>query len=99
MKGLLRFAAALILVACLIQTAGAGTVDYNLTEIGGGRWQYDYTITNDFADDIFAFSIHFKEGASNLAPGVNLTAWEECDTDMWMWQDNWLVFFQQPFGV
>jgi hypothetical protein len=47
MKGFLRLAAGLFFALCLIQTAGAVTIDYNLKNIGGDRWQYEYTITND----------------------------------------------------
>ena len=61
MKGLLRLAAALFFVTFLIQTAGAVTIDYNLTNIGGNRWQYDYKITNDQNTELNWFAIDFDD--------------------------------------
>jgi hypothetical protein len=61
MKGFLRLAAALFFAACLIQTAGAVSIDYDLTNIGGNRWQYDYRITNDQSVDLNWFVIDFDD--------------------------------------
>ena len=59
MKKYLRLVAVLFFAACLIQTASAAAIDYNLTNIGGNRWQYDYTITNNLSENIFSFAIWF----------------------------------------
>ena len=61
MKGLLRLVATLFFTACLIQTAGAVTIDYNLTNIGGNRWQYDYKITNAQNTELNWFIIDFDD--------------------------------------
>ena len=61
MKGFLRFAAALLFAVCFIQTAGAVTIDYDLNNIGGNRWQYDYKIYNDQSVDLYWFVIDFDD--------------------------------------
>ena len=61
MKGFLRLATALFFAACLIQTAGAVSIDYDLTNIGGDRWQYDYKITNDQSVALNFFEIQFDD--------------------------------------
>ena len=70
MKRILKFAAALFFALCMIQAAGAAVVfEYDLTNIGGDRWQYDYTITNNNEWNIEAFSIRFDSG---LYSGLNV---------------------------
>ena len=59
MKKYLRLAVALFFAACLIQTARAAAINYDVTNIGSNRWQYDYTITNNLSEDIYAFAIWF----------------------------------------
>ena len=59
MKKYLRLAATLFFVACLIQTASAASINYNAINIGGDRWQYDYTITNTTNENIYSFAIWF----------------------------------------
>lgn len=59
MKKYLRLAAVLFFAACLIQTASAAAINYDVTNIGGNRWQYDYTITNNLSENIFSFAIWF----------------------------------------
>jgi len=69
MRGILRFTAALFLAACVIQTAGAVTIDYTLDPLGGDRWQYNYTISSadSYNNDAF-FQIYFDLGSyENLA--------------------------------
>ena len=61
MKGFLRLAAALFFAVCLIQTAGAVTIDYDLTNIVGNQWRYDYTIYNDLHTDLYWFVIDFND--------------------------------------
>ena len=70
MKRIIKFASALFFALCMIQAAGAAVVfEYDLTNLGGDRWQYDYTITNNNDWDIEAFSIRFDSG---LYSGLNV---------------------------
>ena len=83
MRGLLKFSLTLFLAACVIQAAGAAVIDYNLTNLGGDRWQYDYTITNDSMDYLYGFSIFFNNGLyDNLALEVDPLSWEEWDSGL-----------------
>ena len=61
---------------CLIQTAGAVSIDYDLTNIGGDRWQYDYTITNTSSDALYGFAIYFDYGPPNVVPNYSNLALE-----------------------
>ena len=54
--------AALLLVLCVMPAAEAATVEYLAKNIGGDRWQYDYTIFNDSATDIGALALYFGYG-------------------------------------
>jgi hypothetical protein len=59
MKRIFRLAMALFFVVCLIQTARAAIIEYEATSLGGGLWQYDYTIYNDSQTDIYAIDLFF----------------------------------------
>jgi len=77
MKGFLRLAAALFFAACLIQTAGAVSIDYELANIGGDRWQYDYKISNDQSVALNWFVIDFDDADySGLYVESSPTGWE-----------------------
>jgi hypothetical protein len=98
MKGFLRLAAALFFSACLIQAAGAVTIDYNVKNLHDNRWQYEYTITNDSADTFLdAVSIKFNYGDyDNLALGLYPSSqWDDWDPDvpytLGVFQDIWLL--------
>lgn len=58
-KECLGLAVVLFFALCLVQTAGAAAIEYNVTDIGGGRWQYDYTISNTSDENLFSFAIWF----------------------------------------
>ena len=99
MRGLLRFTMALFLVACVIQMAGAATIDYNLTNPYGDRWQYEYTITNNSEDYLYGFAIYFDNGFyTNLTLEVDPASWDEWDTNFGIWQDSWMVILGDPFA-
>ena len=67
MKKYLGIATALLFAVCIAQTAGAAIIEYDLTSLGGDRWQYDYTIYNDSTDGISMFEVMFDyELSSNL---------------------------------
>jgi len=61
MKGFLKMAPALLLIVCLAQTAGAATIEYNLKNIEGDLWQYEYTIFNNSNFTIDMFDIYFDD--------------------------------------
>jgi hypothetical protein len=101
MRGFLRFAMALFLAACMIQMAGAAVIDYNLRNIGGDRWRYDYTITNDSDDDyLYGFSIYFDNDLyySGLNLEVEPSLWDEFEPGWGIWQGDWEIIFGDPFG-
>ena len=105
MKGFLRFAAALFFAVCLIQTAGAATIiEYNLTNTGGDRWQYDYTITNTSAGALYGFAIYFDYGPnvdpnySNLALEIGSASWDEIEPGFGIWQNDWMMIYGDPFN-
>ena len=91
MKKYLKLATALFFVACLIQTASAAAIDYNLTNISGNRWQYDYTITNNLSENIFSFSIWFGSpdfddaylSYGDLVISADSIVWAGWDVDGW----------------
>ena len=104
MKRFLRFAAALFFAVCLVQAAGAATIDYNLTNIGGDRWQYDYTITNTSSEALYGFSIYFDFGLngdtiySDLALEFGSASWDEFEPGLGIWQDSWMLVYGDPFA-
>ena len=92
MKKYLRLATALFFAACMIQTASAAAIDYNVTNIGGDRWQYDYTITNNLSENIFSFAIWFGSpdfddtqiSYSDMAIGeLDSSVWDGWEVDGW----------------
>jgi len=103
MRGFLRYVMAMLFVTCLIQTAGAATIDYTLTNISGNRWQYDYTITNNSEQDfLYGFSINFGYGFYDyLDLEVGSSSWDESFNDgFWngLLQDSWLITWGDPFS-
>ena len=100
MKGFLRFTAVLFFAACLLQTAGAASIDiyYDVTNVSENRWQYDYTITNNTDDALYGFSIYFNDSYKNLDLVVGSASWDELDSGLGIWQDNWMVIWGDPFG-
>lgn len=59
MKGFIKLAAVLFISAFVMQTAGAAVIDYDLSNVAGDRWRYDYKIYNDSQDGIYSFVIYF----------------------------------------
>ena len=79
MKGIIKFTAALFFAACLIQAAGAASIDYIVTydaiQIGNDTWQYDYTIINNSQNDIYALDLFFpkeNQGGDTLYQNVSV---------------------------
>ena len=89
MKRILKFAAALFFALCMIQAAGAAVVfEYDLTNIGGDRWQYDYTITNNNDWNIEAFTIRFDSGLyDELYVESKPTGWDTIFGDPFIYND------------
>ena len=61
MRSFLRVVVSLVFALSLIQSAGAVTINYDLIEVDieSNRWQYTYTISNDFNMEIGWFAIYF----------------------------------------
>jgi hypothetical protein len=57
----LRSRASAIAAALLLSaTARAGVIEYDVTNLSGSTWRYDYTVTNDeLAGGLFEFTIWF----------------------------------------
>ena len=96
MKKYFKIAAGMFFVACMIQTAAGTAIEYaSQYDQEQDRWQYDYTITNNLDENIFAFAIYFGSPDnsdtqfyySDLAiGGVNLDDWDG-------WLDVWNGWF------
>ena len=65
-KNIGLLAAALVFAFFMAQAASAVTIEYATTNVGGDRWQYDFTIFNDSAYDFNAFDIAFGVGVANM---------------------------------
>lgn len=74
---LLRFCVA-VLAVFVPAIAQAAVISYETTDLGGGRWRYDYTVANDtpaFAID--EFTIFFAVGQyRNLALEAGPSGWD-----------------------
>ena len=58
----MRMASVVLFAVCMMQMASAAVISYDAVNIGGDRWQYDYTIYNDTTDNIDMFQIYFGFG-------------------------------------
>jgi hypothetical protein len=58
MKGIARFGLALALVFTA-STARAAEISYTTTDLGGGQWQYDYTVSDNTFNAFEGFSLFF----------------------------------------
>jgi hypothetical protein len=67
-------AAALLLSA----TARAGVIEYDITNVGGSNWRYDYTVTNDeLAGGMWEFTIWFALGLyESLSVAASPASWD-----------------------
>ena len=66
MKKYFKLAAILFFAVFAIQTANAVTISYNLENIEGNRWKYNYTVYNDSPFDIYAVDIYLNEFNSEI---------------------------------
>ena len=83
MRRIIGITATLFLAFCLGQTAEAAVITYESSNLGGNRWQYDYTIFNDSASDIItAFDINFDFGYySNIEHLSSPAGWDSVADD------------------
>lgn len=67
----------LIFFNLMIQ-AEAAKITYDVSSIGGNRWEYFYTVTNDsLSSDIKEFSINFtSDKYKNLSVGLKPSDWD-----------------------
>jgi hypothetical protein len=65
-------------VGCLFQSITlAGQITYDLSNLGGSRWQYDYALNNTGSSSISEFTIYFdRNHYSNLVLIGTATAWD-----------------------
>ncbi len=74
----MRFVTALILLVTVVNSSNAATVNYEITNILGNRWQYNYSVYNDsLTIDIEEFLIFFDHNAfDNLAVVDTPVTWD-----------------------
>jgi len=75
-----------LIVGLILSTAENGyatTIHYESSQLGGNRWKYDYSITNDrLASNIQEFTISFDYGLyDNLTVVSPLTDWSQLVTN------------------
>lgn len=68
----------LIVASGTTLTANATTVSYDVSNIAGNTWEYQYTVTNDsLATNINEFVIYFTEGSyNNISFGSTPAQWD-----------------------
>jgi len=60
-----------------VQSAFANTIFYTVDNLGGNRWEYNYTLENTGADPLEAFSIFFDLGVyENLTVTGSAADWD-----------------------
>jgi len=63
-------------------SAQAAVIEFDLTDLGGGRWQSDYTLINDGADPVEGFLIEFPAGLyANLTLSGQPGGWDSFTAD------------------
>lgn len=69
----------ILVVLCLTHLAHATTISYNLTNLGGGTWEYLYTVSNDtLSSDIEEFTIYLPYSMyDNLNVTSPVADWDE----------------------
>ena len=82
MKNRISMGAILVLLLTAICPGTSTQINYTSTDIGSGRWQYTYDVTNiNLTENIKEFSIWFDYGLySNLSietPNPFAVAWDE----------------------
>lgn len=77
-KGLSRFEVVLLMALAWPSASQATNIYYDVSNIGGSRWQYDYTVENDsLADPIQEFTIYFEwDLYENLIPIAAPAGWD-----------------------
>ena len=58
-KGLRRFEAILLVALMSPSALQAANINFNIFNISGSQWQYDYTVENTLPDPIQEFTIYF----------------------------------------
>ncbi|MBS3955312.1 MAG: hypothetical protein KGZ88_20370 [Methylomicrobium sp.] len=74
----MRFVKVLILMFIVVNSSNAATINYEITNILGSRWQYNYSVYNDsLTNDIEQFLIYFDHNAfDNLAAVDSPITWD-----------------------
>ncbi len=69
----------IIMVFGLISMAHSTTINYGVNDLGGGKWEYDYTVLNDtLGSPIDEFTIYFDYGLyDNLSVTTPVADWDE----------------------
>ncbi|OEU64980.1 MAG: hypothetical protein BBJ57_09065 [Desulfobacterales bacterium PC51MH44] len=83
MKKLLKLFMILGFIVGTTPVVYATTILYDLTDLGGGVWEYDYSVTNDtLTSNIEEFTIFFEYGLyENLSVTSLLADWDEIAID------------------
>ncbi len=79
MKKILTLSIAAVLFIGITTTANATTINYDVSNLGGNTWEYNYTVQNDsMAGDIEEFTIWFDYALyDNLVVTSPLLNWDE----------------------
>lgn len=92
MKRFFNYAVIMVFVTCLIQTAGATTIDLGVAT-GTNEWEYVFTITNKTELNVTAFSFFFGTDLYNEVPSYT-------SNDMplsWDIPDDWSIRYTNPY--
>jgi hypothetical protein len=83
MKWLPKLFIAVGLILGLIENLYATTIHFNASSLGGNRWEYNYSITNDtLTSSIEEFTIFFNYGQyDHLIVTMPLAGWDEITAD------------------
>lgn len=68
----------LLLLACSVESANATTITFDVANLGGNTWEYNYTVINDtLGVPIEEFTIYFDPASYGiLSPGPAPAGWD-----------------------
>jgi hypothetical protein len=98
-----RMGSVLLLQACLAGAAGAATIQYSATNLGGSSWEYSYLVSNDtLGAPLEEFTVFFEVGLyQNLALTGSPADWDSVvvQPDDQLPDDGYLDSLAQVAGI